>query len=297
MLTLLGLFLAVIDSLCASAFNIINQQFKVDPPVLAIYNGLGVALILMPFLIFIPYPTSPMFYFLTILNGFVASYAYTKGFGVINKYGAGITSKLLTIPPVLVAISWWVINPSTFSNLVNNTPYKAAGAILCLAGMLFTIFALGKIRATKEALISSIPLFICYPILAIVCFYSLKEVSIIQAMFYYGFLQCLIMGIVNYFVHIHHLKGHVKKDLLLTLFDKKIMKAGLLFVLAVAGSRFACSAAFKLVPNPAYVNLITNLQIIWIYIASQFLHVKHTISPRKGIILAIYAITFIILTY
>lgn len=296
MLIILGFICALAGSIAEAGFRIVNQQFKVDPPVLAIYRGLGSALLILPFLIFIPYPTSPLFYILVCINGCIASVSTRKSMELVNHHGANITSKLLTLPPVLVAIIWWVIRPVQFANFVTTEPYQAAGAIFCLLGMIFTIFALGHNKKTHAAVIAGIPLFICYVLQTFLCFFAIKEVSLVQGMFYYVFLQGLIIGIINYYIHVHHLHVKLKDDLLLTIFDKKVLKAGLLFVLAILAARFTVNAAMKLLPNPSWVVLISNLQIIWIYLASRTLHVKNVISPTKGVILAIYAITFIMLT-
>ena len=297
MIYVLGLFLALIASFAGTSSSIITQKFKVDPPVLAIYRGLGVALVLMPFLIFIPYPTNPMFYILVTANGLIASISFRLISTIIEEHGAEITSKFLTVPPVLIAVAWWVINPIQFTEFVNNDPFKAGASIFCLAGMIFTIFALGHNKYTHKALIAAIPLFVCYTVQAFLTFFAIKTVSITQGMFYYVCIQGLIVGTVNYFVHVHHLKGHVKDKLLISIFDKKVMKAGLLFIGSMLIARFTTNAAFKLLPNPAYVPLITNLQIIWVFFASKHLHMKNAISPKKGVILTIYAITFILLTY
>jgi hypothetical protein len=297
MLGILGLLAAFVGSIAEAGFRVVNQQYKIDPPVLAIYRGLGVALILLPFLIFIPYPTSPLFYLLVGINGCIASISSRRSMDLINHHGANIASKLLTVPPVLVAILWWVLQPAKFATFVDKEPYQAVAAIFCLIGMIFTIFALGHNKNTHKAVVAGIPIFICYVIQTFLCFGALKEVSLLQGMFYYVCLQGIIIGTINYFIHVHHLKGHLKEDLLLTIFDKRTLKAGLLFITAMIIARFLVNISFKLLPNPSWVVLICNLQIIWIYLASKKLHVKNVISPTKGIILAIYAITFIILTY
>jgi len=297
MLTTIGLFFALLTSFAGTASSTITQYFKVDPSVMAIYRGLGIALILLPFLIFVPYPTSPMFYLLVCANGLIASLSFRLITTIIQEHGANIASKFLTVPPVFVAIAWWVIRPIEFAAFVDADPLKAGGAMFCLAGMIFTIFALGHNKYTHKALVASIPLFVCYTAQTFLTFFAIKELSILQGMFYYVFLQGLIVGTINYFVHVHHLKGHVKEDLLLSIFDKKIMKAGLLFVFTMIIARFCTNIALKLLPNPAYVPLIANLQIIWIFMLSKKLKLKNAISPKKGVILAIYAITFIMLTY
>lgn len=297
MLVTIGIICSIINSLANTGSIIVTQKSKTDPAVLAIYRGLGTAFILLPFLIFIPYPTDTMFYTLCIANGLLASASFRRVSSVIEEYGGEISSKFFTIPPVLVAIIWWIIRPTQFAEFVSADPIKAIGAIFCLLGMLFTIFALGHNKNTHKATIASIPIFICYTIQAFLTFFALQKVSIAQGMFYYVFLQGLIIGAMNYFVHIHHLKGHAKDQLLVTMFDKKVLKAGLLFIISMIIARFTTNVAFKLLPNPAYVHLICNLQIIWIYLASKTLHIKNSIPPAKGVILAIYAIMFIVLTY
>ncbi len=297
MLTLLGLFFAVINSFAGTATSTITQKSKIDPAVLAIYRGLGLALVMLPFLIFIPYPISPLFYILVLANGLIASISFRKATEIIEEHGANIASKFLTVPPVFIAIIWWVLKPATFANFVDADPHKAFGAIFCLFGMMFTIFALGHNKYTHKALISSIPVFICYVAQAFLTFFALQEVSMAQGLFYYVFFQGFIVGIINYFVHIHHLKGYVKNDLLITLFDRKVLKFGLLFILSMIVARMSTNVAFKLLPNPSYVVLITNLQIIWVWVVSKKMKLANVISPKKGVILAIYAITFIILTY
>lgn len=297
MIASLGLLIAFLGSFADAGYRTINQHYKIDPSVLSIYRGLGLALVMMPFLLFVPHPTNPIFYLLVIANGMFASVSSRKNMEIVNEYGANIASKFLTIPPVLVALLWWIIRPATFATFVNDDPFKAGGALFCLVGMLFTIFALGRNKYTKEALTKSVPIFFCYVAQTFLCFFAMKEASALQGMFYYVCLQGFVIGVLNYIVHTHHLKGHVKDQLLKSLFSKKILKAGLMFIFAMILARCASTLAFKLSPNPSYVVLIGNLQIIWIYFLSKFLKVENTVPPAKGVILVIYAITFIILTY
>ncbi|MCV6599079.1 MAG: hypothetical protein OIF36_01160 [Alphaproteobacteria bacterium] len=294
---MLGIFLSILLSFVQTVSAMLTQQFKAGPDVLAIYRGLGLAIIIMPFLIFIPHPTSLMFYALALCNGIIASASFRKTSRVINKYGADITSKLLTIPPVIIAIAWWIITPSKFLEFTSNTPYKATGAALCLIGMIFTIFALGYNKKTHKAVLKSIPIFIFYTLQAFLTFFALKYVTYLQAISYYTCIQALLIGTINYLMHIRHLKGHVKEDLLLNVFDKKIMKSGITFTLIVLLSKILMNSAFKAISNPSYVNLIVNTQIIWIVLLEKKLKIKSKIPPKKGIILAIFAIIFIVLTF
>lgn len=296
MITILGLFFAVLNSFAASATGIVAQKFKVDPPVLAMYRGLGIAILLFPFLLFIPHPTSYLFYMLVCINGVIAATSFRIAIGVTEEHGANIMSKFLTVPPVIIAVTWWIINPTDFVTFINDTPIKAIGAIFCLIGMTFTIFALGHNKYTHKALISASPLFLCYTAQAFLTFFALKQVNLLQGMFYYVFIQALIVGVINYFVHIHHLKDHIKDKILLTVFDKDVMRAGLIFVLVMIIARMTTNIAFKFLDSPAHVALITNLQILWTYLVSKKMHLTNVISPTKGVILAIYAIMFIMLT-
>ena len=297
MLTTLGFIFAFINSISASIINVVTQQHKIDPPVLAMYKGFGIALLMVPFVIIVPYPTNPMFYMLVIANGIFASISSRRGYEIINKYGAEISSKLLTVPPVLVAITWWIIKPVQFTDFINSDPIKSGAAIFCLIGMIFTIFAMGHNKHTKEATLKATPTFFFHTIQTFLFFFAVQDVTILQAIFHYMWLQGLIIGIMNYFVHVHHLKGHVKDKLLITIFDKKILKGGLTILLLMIVAKAATSVAIKWLPNPSYVVFIGNLQIIWVYIIDRFIHLKNTIPPTKGLILAIYAVIFILLTY
>jgi hypothetical protein len=145
--------------------------------------------------------------------------------------------------------------------------------------------------------IKSIPIFILYTIQTFITFFALKHVSYVQAISYYTCIQAFLIGAINYFMHIRHLKGHVKEDLLLTIFDKKVMKSGFSFVLIVLLCKVLMNSAYKAISSPSYVALIVNTQILWIYLLDKKMHIHSKIPPKKGVILAIFAIIFIVLTF
>jgi hypothetical protein len=294
---MIGLLLAFANSFAEAGVNLVSQQFKIPPRILTIYRGLGVAICLLPFLIFIEYPKSYLFYFFILLNGIVASYSARKKVYIINTFGADITSKFLTVPPVIGALMWWVINPVLFADLMNNHAIKGFFAILCLLGMLFSIFFLGKRKATKQALFDCMPVFFCQVTQTFLCFFAIREVNLLQAMFYYVFLQGLIIGVINYFLYIKHLSIRNKDQILLKLFEKRTVFVGFVFVFIVIIARFSSNLAFKYLDNPSYVVLISNMQILWIYLFGRHYKISYVISPIKGVLLAVFSVMFILLTY
>jgi len=297
MIIVLGFICSFLASIFGATNSIISQKFNIDPPVLALYRGFGLAIVLLPFMLFVPAPTSWLFYVLVVVNGVMASFSFRRATEVIEKHGANIMSKFLTVSPVIVALIWWIINPTKFAIFVSDSPEKAIGSILCLIAMLVSMFTLEKNKTTHRAFIDTSPLFLLYTAQTFSCYFALQEVSMIQGVFYYPFIQGLLIGIFNYFIHIHHLHSHAKEKILQTVFDKKVLKGGLLLILSIALVRVFSNVSFKILPNPSYTNLIFNLQILWIYLASNKMKLQKTIPPAKGILLMIYAIMFIILTY
>ena len=81
---IIGLLLSLMTSFCETALRIINQQTKINSNVLTIYRGLGPAIVLLPFILFIKAPTSILFYGLIILNSLCASISYNRMFDSIK---------------------------------------------------------------------------------------------------------------------------------------------------------------------------------------------------------------------
>ena len=323
MTTLIGLLFAFLCSISETAFAIITQKTKIDPAVLIVYCGLGVFIALLPVIFFVTPPTSGLFYVLTLANGLFASVGLRAQAEVIKKYGANIGTQFMTVPPVLVAISWWIINPNKFTAFFQETPFQAILAILCLVGICTAIWGLEHQKNTKKALIMSAPVFVCFSIQTFLTFYAVKEVSIIQCIVYYSALRGLIVGLANLYMQYNKIKtafkkhaiihtvrnlkikflqkqtekGLIRKQVTNSILNKKFLKIALLIIAMTLISRFTRNLSLKFVPNPAYTILILNTKIIWVYIASRMMKLKSKISPLKGIILAFYAIAFIILTY
>jgi hypothetical protein len=118
-----------------------------------------------------------------------------------------------------------------------------------------------------------------------------------SGVFYYTFIRGFVFGGINYFVHGYNSRGKLEEKLLKVLFSTKILKSVLAIILAIVISGIAGNFAYKLVDNPSYVSFLSNLEILWIYFLSRFMHIKDMISPVKGVILALYTISFILLTY
>ena len=282
---------AIFFAFLSACFKLVNQQFKINPTVLMIWRGLGVAIVISPFLLFVSAPSHPLFYIIMIILGLLVAVADRLLFSAIAKFGAGPQSRLSPLAMVLTTLFWWILYPAKFLHLLGS-PFILAGIILCLAACVMAVFILKKDKIDREVFLFILPIIILSSIIAILNKTAMSLAPFDQAVVYYIFIQSFVAGSMSLLIYrIKHYQVGTRQ-----VFSPSSIKAGMLIVLFLILSLICKNYSMVHTANPGYVQVINLSVPVWILLFNKIKGVQDKTNIWAGFIFVISAACLILLT-
>lgn len=253
---------ALVCSLLNGIFIYTNQVFKLAGPLFMVFRGMGQFLALLPFVTFFTPVYNVTFYILCTLQGCLIAFNDYRMFRSSKAFGAEVTGSLqpLVIAPIFVL--WLMVNPADLMQMLRH-PLHLFAAVLCLAGITFSILKMRGVKASSRAMKYLFP---C------LCLMSVNDVinkeammhgaaDLVSAIYFYCLITAFISGSANFYVY---LKKHKISELLKRQYR---LKAGII-VFLVTVCMITKNYAMFLAPNPAYVSAIIFLYPLWIVLGN-----------------------------
>lgn len=289
-------FYAVISSLFIGLYFFLNQYVKLAPRVFIIYRGLGTVLFVLPFMFLFEPINDWRYYVVCILQGFSIAFIDYKYFQAINKWGAEVVTSLQPLNIGITFLLWIMVKPSMIMVYWAN-PWHFIFIILCLGGIVWSIFSFNKVVISKQALkFLAVCLFVgavCEIFNKLAMVYGGNNAA--SASYYYILITGFVIGVINLFLYIRQ-----KQDLKV-LIEWKNLKYNWMFgilILSMVARNFAVLDA----DNPAYVSAMIYVYVLWIILLNKFLKrcnivCSHGKTDLKTVIfLLVSAVGLILLT-
>ncbi|MDD4556427.1 MAG: hypothetical protein PHE89_03755 [Alphaproteobacteria bacterium] len=250
---------AFIASFFLATYIYCNQVFKLPAPLLMIYRGLGVFLIMLPFAFSLAPSLGWHFYLLTAVNGLFIGYIDNRFFRSAKVFGAEATSVAQPLSLAVTFLAWFVAKPQQMFDLLAN-PFHFTIIFLSLFGICFSVIALRNGQTSKKALLYLLPCIIIAGLLDTnnKLIMDLGSSSPLVAVFYYTMFSGLFSGIYSLFKYVQ------KRRDLHEIYKLKNIQKGFAVIFFIIGLVVFKGYAMGLSPNPAYVVAIVYLAPIWI---------------------------------
>lgn len=282
--------------LMTAMFVFSNQVFRLKGSMVMIYRGIGTALCLLPFALFVTAPSGANFYYLCIGNGLFIAFLDNRVFNAAKVFGAENAAMLQPLSIVFEFFAWFFFVPQLFSNLAEN-PLKLSLIFLSLLCLAFSVFMVKKDKVTKKAFLYLLPSMICVMIIDIQCkiLMNIDTDMLPNAIFYYSLITSLVAGGINAVIYF---KNGNKIDEIIK--PRNMLLIGVPFVILMLSIYTFKNCSLHLVENPAYTMAILNLYPLWVAGANNiynryFNHIPYPKPNRKALLLITLAVITLIL--
>jgi len=284
-------------ALLGSLFNAIALEsiahFKVDSLKLTFGTSVAIFFILLPTLFLVPLPEEISFYLLGLFIGFLSVYADIKMFDLAKVHGSRAVSIYTAMKILLVFVCWQILFPSSFIDLVAD-PLMAVGIMACLALTCFSVYLMSNHSISWAVLVALIPVAAVLAVGDISTKLGIQAAGDAARTWESAALFVWLVGIGNMVISgpMQYLRGD-KENRYMNRYDWSVsIGLGALYVLVLIST---VSAQLD-VPNPAYVNAIVVLGLVWLLIYHKMRGTPDTTNPVAALLFVLSAAGIILLT-
>jgi len=281
---MLWALLAFIASLSRAGSRISNQYFQLPGLYLVLWIKALIILYLLPVVLFIPWPTSPLFYFFLVMQAPFVVYQDKKTFDLTAQHGGGAITRIEPLSVVLLFFLWFLFAPSVLQNNIEN-PLRFTSIGLVISLMAYFAMRIKKCRINADILKQMLPLVFITAIVSVLGKLSIDSAEFDNAVFIYVFVQSIVMLICAL---LFNLKDNTVKSV--NFFSKKQFFCSIALSLVMLITVLSRVYAFRFVENPAYVNAIILTAPFWIMLFYKLIKHKEEGDILSGIGIVICAI-------
>lgn len=256
---------AICGSILMSIIIYLNQMFKMPSSLLMIYRGGLAALLMVPFCSFFTIPQNPWFWAMLIIQGLLIAYGDKKTFLCSRVFGGEIVAAVRPLSVALVFVLWLIISPNQLFQMLSR-PIHFAIIVLCMSGVILSVFMMQKNKASKDAFISLFPTLFVMALIDTNNKYINTigaSVGLYSSVFYYGMITAIVSSVPNAIKFFRHRDWRI-------MFAPKYLLGGFLMAFCIVALTFTKNPAVYYAENPAYVSAIMAAYPLWIIIWNQF---------------------------
>lgn len=288
---------AIFASFIFAMYIYANQIFKLKGSHIMIYRGVGAALLLLPFTLVIDGVDNHLFYWLCLAQGFLIAYLDNRMFNAANKFGAEITGIIQPLSVLLSLISWFIIVPSQFFELVRS-PVRLILTASAIMGIVISVIMFRKSRVSRLALLYLLPGLLTVTILDLMgkTLMDIGSDNIFGAIFYYSLITSAVAGTINAIAFFS--QGNTLSEVIS---PRNLIYAGIPIMMLIMCMYVFKNYSLHLSKNPAYAMAIIYSYPVWIFLANNMFlkHFKNKTyaKPNKWVMITmVISILVLILT-
>lgn len=280
---------AVLAALINATTRLSNQYLKLSGHSLTVLIKSLQILYFLPFLFFVEWPNSALFYVIACLTGPLVLLQDRAFFNFTAKHGAGAIARVEPLSIPLVFILWMVIQPSAFYDLLD-TPLNFIGIILAIAACVCFAFRMRQCTLSFDILKSMIPLIFIMGSISLLAKSGIDQAPNIEGIVVYGFIQSLVL------VALSPLLTKKENDTPVNILNKKYLIPAFFLSLLMMGVIICRLYGFILTPNPAYVTAVMLTGPFWIMIFYKMTGHKEDgdILSGLGIVISVIFLTLVV---
>lgn len=273
----------------------LNKHYKIDGFRLNTFRSLFSALLMVPLIPFMEWPTIPEYYLVLVLEGAISVVGMMVQYNLAATQNGRIANLHQPIAIMLTFVFWLSIDETQRAFLLAN-PVK--GLCIMLAFMIF-ITSLQFIRRGEmgmKILLSVIPVAVLYSLMSVISKIALEHGdSLLEISLNFVFISNIMMFLLSFPVLVSQkMRPNAKKPPLVI--DKKLIKAAFSIGFFHTISWVSICIAIILTPNPAYPGIITGLGPIWFMLYYKARGIPDSASPIAGLFMTVAALLLLFVT-
>ncbi|MBE6444521.1 MAG: hypothetical protein E7019_00475 [Alphaproteobacteria bacterium] len=288
----------IIDSLVygffTALYTLVNQKHKFNGYVLGIWRGFGISLLFLPFLFFIPLQKSIDNWALLIFQGIMIGIYDSHLFFSSAKYGAGATSRVLSVAVLITTIIWWILTPQLFFVLVQNENVFIT-LLLALSGFSISYWYMIKEPITKSCVEYMAPAIFSLAGMSA----ATKEIAMMgqdvwHNILYYLVVATFVSGIYNTILYVKT-SSVSRKELFANVFAPEVVKVGIYIVGFSAILIASKTMAMRLSPNPGYVVALMLTAPIFVFFLNKYNKIPDNVSIKVGFCMVFFLVLLMLI--
>lgn len=250
--------LGILAAIVSSGIPLVQEKHKGNPFAVAIWVKIGVALLTLPFVVYLGLPDNPRFYIFAGISAAIWSISDVIYYRSVSEVGAGVISRVLPSAAILSFVVWFMINPDQLHKYLENPVQGGLIFLIIIAASLFAML-MKKCPVSWRGLQLVWFVLFAAAIGPLVEKLSLGDTPKLQTPFAMTFIQAVMMlGFWGVFAVV---KRPITRDVFML---PSSWKTGLMigcFMAVVLCARFA---ALQYVEHPAFLSVILFTDSLWI---------------------------------
>jgi len=262
-------------------YTMFNQHFRLNGYILGIWRGFGIFLVCLP-AVFFTAPQSGVYYWILLVSqGLMIGIYDSRLFFASAKYGAGPTSRFMSIVALVTTFIWWFITPDEFLQLLNNGTVFIT-LLLALFGFSFCYWQMVKSQISRQIAFYVLPAVFALAGMSIITkTIAIHSNSVWAALAYYLTVSTFVSGVYNTAMFIKTEKPSTT-EFFQRVFAPKVVKSGFYLISFSLMLITAKTLALRVAPNPGYVVALLLVAPLFVFALNQSLKIPDSISIREG---------------
>ncbi len=254
----LWIVLGLLAAFVSTGIPLVQEKIKADPLAVSVWNKVGVAILLIPFVVTYGFPDNTRFYLFAAISSGIWAISDVIYFRTIIHTGAGVVSRLLPSAVLLSFLAWFAFDPSLLTKYIES-PVQGLSALAIICAASFFAMNLKSCPITMQGF-----KLIWFVILAAAIGPLVEKISMgntpkAQTPFAFVFIQALMMlGFWGIFALI---KRPISKAQFLA---PSSIRAGLGISVFSAMALCLRFAALQYVEHPALLSVLLFTDALWI---------------------------------
>lgn len=263
-------------------YLLFNQHYKVDGYILGIWRGFGISLLFLPLIFFFTPPQNIFYWLLLIIQGICIGIYDSHVFFASARFGAGPTSRFMTVSVLLTTFMWWLLTPERFMLLFADSDLFMT-LLLVLCAFCVSYWQMLQSKVSRAAALYTFPAVIALSVMSIATKYIAEGgKSLGQGLTYYLTVSTFISGLYNLVGYIRQERRAKTKMNFAPLFAGSMRKIGIILVAFSSILIVAKTMALRLAPNPGYVIALLLVAPLFIYLLNKHYKIADEIQPEAG---------------
>lgn len=271
-----------------AVYMLFNQHYKLNGYVLGIWRGFGICLLFLPFLFFIKIPTDWRYWGLLIAQGICIGIYDSRIFFASARYGAGATSRFMSVTVLLTTFAWWFLTPQKFWQLFAQGNMLVT-LMLVLCGFSFCYWQMLKSKVSKATAAYTMPAVLALAAMSIITKYIATEGnSLWQGLICYLTISTFVSGLYN-------MSWYCVQKTKQPILSIKMLKIGAYLVAFSSILIIAKTMALRIAPNPGYVTALLLIAPLFIYALNRHYKISDTVSLEAGFAMIFFLAMLVVL--
>jgi hypothetical protein len=269
---------AVIASVFAGGFYLINQYLRQPGHLLVFWMRVMAVLFLTPFVIHMRLPDDPKFYLAVLVTVFVGTFSDIRSFNAAAQFGGGVVARVQPLTVWGTFLLWLVFDPSLISQYIDH-PVNAAFILLALSGCVYFSMRLNKCHITRAAFVYMLPALVGYTLTNALNKYAMMHGPLEGAVYGYMYAQSIIAVVA---IGIYSMIHEKRRNSAERWARPEMFVAALLAALTWICHMIYKNYSMAFTPNPGYQGAIILISPVFIAIFYHFAKHKEEADVKSG---------------